>query len=168
MVGCYFRIRYLQNLFAIIQSTCYRQQYLKKNVWNELWWLIWRDVFPFPIFCHSFESISFCLRQHIIHHIDKLQTAIFNVVSLSPELEIVMNPWKKCKQKSLLCSSLALSMCCLSLYIMFSLEIQFSFQSNSFALMHLRFHENFIMQGGLKIENFSSEKRFIKTCYWII
>ena len=51
----------LQNLFAIIQSTCYRlikgQQYLKKNVWNKLWWLIWRDVFPYPIFCHIFEGI---------------------------------------------------------------------------------------------------------------
>ena len=50
----------LQNLFAIIQSTCYRltkaQQYLIYG-WNKLWWLIWRDVFPYPIFCQSFEGI---------------------------------------------------------------------------------------------------------------
>ena len=40
-----------------ILQTYYRTAIVKENVWNELWWLIWMDVFPYPIFCHSFEDI---------------------------------------------------------------------------------------------------------------
>ena len=48
------------SLFAIIQNIFYRlikgQHYLKK-IYIRKWWLLWRDVFPYPIFHHSFEGI---------------------------------------------------------------------------------------------------------------
>ena len=51
----------LQNLF--IQSTCYRlikgQQYLKKNVWNKLWWLKWRRN-------NMAVSEKFCLKRQLL------------------------------------------------------------------------------------------------------
>ena len=36
----------------------------KHSVWNKLWWLIWRNVFPYPIVCHSFEGANHLLFLH--------------------------------------------------------------------------------------------------------
>ena len=37
-----------------------------------MWWLIWRNVFPYPLFCHSFEGIYYM-------HLFKLQQrALYN------------------------------------------------------------------------------------------